>query len=202
MSFWKKIDLVEDFPAFLEPDDACYYAREYISGAGWQASVTNSLIFNLKKDVSRRGTPEWRHKENAAYQFAKELNYALPDNAAVAFIPTSKCESDPQHDPRWAMVADRLLRQNGTIHIEEPIIRSKSYRGLHRGDPRNIRLISQTLSFRGFSNEPPGTLILIDDIITRGTSFTACKNLILEHHGQMRILGCFWARVIRPDTGP
>lgn len=73
---WKKVERVgvENFPIHLEDDDICYYARDYISKGGFQASKSNDLINNFKKPADRKGKTEWHYKETAMQQFAKELS--------------------------------------------------------------------------------------------------------------------------------
>lgn len=48
---------------YLEPEDECWFLREYTAGMGYQHGETNNLIFNLKKPVDRKGLPDWKYKE-------------------------------------------------------------------------------------------------------------------------------------------
>lgn len=95
MGLWKKIETSPfdgDPPALLEPDDICYYAREYVSGGSWKASEANQLVQNLKKDPSKKGTFEWPHKIKAVRQFAQELSSVLVES----FI-----RADPNLKGQW-----------------------------------------------------------------------------------------------------
>src|SRR5690349_8909263 len=84
-----EISLVENPPALLDPDDICYYAREYTSHGGFSASEANQLVSNFKKKPSTRNTYQWNHKVRAVCQFARELESVLPPDSTLCFIPTS-----------------------------------------------------------------------------------------------------------------
>lgn len=194
-NLWKKIDAVEDFPVYLRRDqDECFYARDYISHGGYTASEANSLISNLKKAPSTRGTLQWKHKIRAAHKFASEIVSVLPDGATITFIPTSKTPDDPEYDPRFDMVAENLRDLNPTIRVDTPIGRQRSVPAAHRSwETRKIECVYQSLAWQGFVIVPK-FVVLVDDVITCGTSFRACKQLILEHHETMMVYGLFWAK--------
>lgn len=67
MAKWYKFDgVVYPFPQYILPTDDCRFARDYKGGAtGYSAGVTNSLILNFKKEVSKIGKPEWSYRQNA-----------------------------------------------------------------------------------------------------------------------------------------
>src|SRR5205809_896636 len=110
MGLWKKLDTSQDIPYHVNSQDEIFYAREYISEGGYQASEANSLIVNLKKDISRKGKPEWHYKEQAIRKFARELSAAVMENAVLAAIPSSICENDSQYDSR---LDDMLAQAKG-----------------------------------------------------------------------------------------
>ena len=62
----------------LQAADVCYFLGEYTSHEGYQYSETNQLIFNFKKDVSRRGRREWTYKEKAIRKVAAAFREAIP----------------------------------------------------------------------------------------------------------------------------
>jgi hypothetical protein len=74
----RRIDewLLDDH-SYLESTDRCYFLREYTPGGGFEASDTNNLVLNLKKDPKHRGQPAWPYKLRAIDQCATELRQAL-----------------------------------------------------------------------------------------------------------------------------
>lgn len=74
-------DLIRPQHFFLEPDDKIYFLREYTAGAGFAHGETNNIISNLKKDMDRRGKPEWYYKERAIENAGLELRNAIGEKA-------------------------------------------------------------------------------------------------------------------------
>lgn len=197
-ALWNRIDQLDRHrPRHLEPNDFCYYAREYTPGGGWQASDANQLILNFKKSPDKKGTGEWRWKDQAAKQFAEELSAIIPAGACVAPIPTSKPSGHPNHDERFYMMLGYLHRLKPQLHIEEPIVRNTACQAQHDGGPRSIQECLRTLRWQGFNTVPSQGLFFVDDVITAGTSFKACQRLLWDHHPTLGVGGLFWARTVR-----
>jgi hypothetical protein len=199
---WKRLDVSQENIYHIGDDDEIYYAREYISGRNYQASVANHLISNFKKPVSRRGRPEWRHKIKAIRQFAEELSLLL-DPKGIYFltsIPSSKCKTDPEYDPR----VEDTLSELGTIRtivIEEPIATRETIVPAHLGGTRDRDTLYNNMQWVGFENTID-QIVLVDDVITTGSHFAACKKIILEHEEDVKIIGIFWAKTIWDDNNP
>lgn len=197
MSIWNRIDLdVEPRPVFLRPGDQCYYAREYISEGGWQASQANQLISNFKKDPSKRHTYQWPHKQRAARQFAEELAGFIPEGSSIMVIPTSKPDDHPEYDPRFDMMIGTLHDLRPDLSMEKPVYRTEACQSLHTGGQRSVEQALRTLGWRGFDGEAPDGIILIDDVITCGTNYKACQRLLRQHCPGIEVCGAFWARTV------
>ena len=198
-SIWMKIDReqLENPPALLTPEDECYFLREYTAGGGYAASVGNQLIENFKKKRETEGTAQWTWKKRAARQFARELADLLGDEqATLVAIPPSKVRDDDAFDPRFDLLAENLREFCPNITIEEPLVRKESVKALHEGGERNLRSIYKSLRWAGFEEEPPERIYLVDDVLTRGTSYRACKLLLQKHHPGLEVIGLFWTRCI------
>src|SRR5690606_1558469 len=65
---------------YLDESDVCFFLGEYTARKGFSYSDTNSLIINLKKDMSRRGRPEWQYKGWAIRTAAKALRRAINES--------------------------------------------------------------------------------------------------------------------------
>jgi hypothetical protein len=196
--FWKKIERVgfQSFPYWLDDTDICYYAREYHSGGGYAASEANNLITNYKKPVDRRGRAEWRYKEDAIRQFARELAIIDFSGLVVTCIPSSKCSTDPMFDDRMEQTLLNLQAVKPGAIIEYPFRLQTTIPAAHLGGPRDIDSFYRHLAWNGFTTNPVNNVLLVDDVITTGGKFKACKRLILEHHPGATVYGIFWARTV------
>ena len=194
---WTLVDLdVQPRPVFLRPGDICYFAREYTSEGGYKASTANNLINNFKKDPSKRGTNQWFYKERAAKQFAEELAESLPDDCHIAVIPTSKPDGHPEYDPRFDMMLGNFLKARPDITVCAPIYRTEACQSLHTGGRRSVTEVLKTLRWQGFDDETPSSIFLLDDVLTCGTTFRACKLLLTQHCPGIEIVGIFWAKTV------
>jgi hypothetical protein len=197
--FWKKIDVVEAAPIYLDGSDNCYYAREYISNGGFKASETNQLISNFKKPVTARGTGQWQYKEAAIRQFAKELLEVLPDDAIIAQIPSSKCKTDPAYDSRVIDGLRLVMKRKPSIRLVEPIEAVASTQAAHLGGTRNPLTIYNNLRWSGGLPDNANHIIFVDDVITTGAHYKACKRIVLENHTNIQVVGVNWARTVWPS---
>jgi hypothetical protein len=202
---WIKIDIekLENPPLHLEAEDWCCFLREYTSGAGFSASIANNDISNFKKSSDRRGTQQWLWKEKAAHKFADELSSLFKERTwHVCAMPSSKTTDDPEYDPRFDIMLYHLKSLCPKLKIVSPIKKRFNTQPLHGGGRRIIENVYQSLEWLGFPSPIPETLIIIDDMITCGTTFKACKQLLRENCPQMLILGVFWTRCIWKEEAP
>jgi hypothetical protein len=202
---WLLLDeTIQDPPVYIKPpDDRCYYAREYISKGGFKSSEANQLISNFKKSPDRRGKPEWHYKEQAIRQFAEELSDLLGKGCIVSHIPSSKAKDDPEYDSRLEDTLDQLGKIRSDLRIVEAITLPESMDAYHTGGThtRHPDEIYEKIRWKGL---PTGAnhVVLIDDLVTSGAHFKACKRLILERSPGIEVIGAFWAKTIWPAPPP
>jgi hypothetical protein len=195
---WRKLDVSQDLPIYIRHEDEAYYAREYIAKGGFKASEANRLILNLKKTVDRRGQKDWYYKEQSIKQFARELASLLGENTVVATIPTSKCKTDPQYDSRLEDVLIAAKRLRPSLCVEQPIEITETLTAAHAGGSRRPDEFYSHLQWKGFS-QTRDHVVLIDDVLTTGSHFQACKRLLLERVPGIRVIGVFWAKTVWPS---
>jgi hypothetical protein len=198
-SLWRKLDVSQDLPVFILQEDEVYYAREYISKGGFKSSEANQLIMNLKKPVSRRGQRDWYYKEQAIDRFAKELAGALKENTVICAIPSSKCLTDLEYDSRLDDTLAAAKRYKASLLVEQPFVVDATSVAVHAGGSRRPDEIYRHLVWKGFSREVEQVL-LVDDVLTTGSHFRACKRIILEHCPNTKVAGVFWAKTVWPDA--
>lgn len=199
---WRKIDqATQEIPSYLDiQNDICYYAREYVAYGGYNTSDTNSVILNFKKPPSVKDTPQWHYRQKAVKQIATELYCffkQLPlNNIFISWIPSSKLITDPEYNSRFE---DLLLKLAGYLQINygHLIISKGKLQPSHLDGPRDPSILTSNFTLNQDIDISPFTwVVLIDDVITSGSHFKVCKNLILEKFSEKKIAGVFWAKTI------
>lgn len=203
---WIKIDIgtLDNPPRYLEAGDWCCFLREYTSRGGFGVSMGNDDIINFKKRPQLAGSPQWKYKEYAAGKFAKELSTLFSDKPYyVSIMPSSKAKGDPEYDPRFDIMLAKLRSICPGLVIVEPIKKKASTQALHEGGQRDVECVYRSLEWVGFQGAAPQSLCIVDDMITWGTTFKACKRLVTEHCPDVTVYGIFWTRCVwRSDFPP
>lgn len=202
---WTYIDRVARSPKpFLTEDDLCFYYLQKDSlgfGSGPHAEE-NRLIINFKHDPAKFGkdSPQMYYKRKAVFNFASAVASFFMDNCDtfsegvfLVPIPTSKPRSAQDHDARL----DALCR---IVEKTVPFVRfvpaldtvsnlGKAHNSQIARDPdsiaRNLRVDRDGLL--GFD----GTVALIDDVLTTGAHFAACRDLISGVLPDVTLIGLF-----------
>lgn len=194
-------DMANTDHPYLRPQHNCYFLREYTSGQGYNFGETNQLIINLKKAMARQGRPEWRYKEEAIHQIAKELSAAIPDDyferTAFVPVPPSKTRSDPEYDPRLIQILERMKEhRGGKVIISDCVSRTVSHEAFHLSDDRRRPKPEEQPLALDHSLLPAACnrFAVFDDIITTGSSYVAMHNWLQRARPNAVIFGLFVAR--------
>lgn len=189
----------------LRAEDDCFFLGEYFAKQGWKGGRTNQLIFNLKKSLDRRGTPEWVYKGRAIRQAAHELRAALhPDalkDSTIVPMPPSKAPTDPLYDDRMAQVV-RTLCEGTKATAAELLYQKESRKALHQSEARRdvAALIEHFAVNEALAKPAPDFVIVVDDVLTTGAHFRAAKTVLQTRFGAaLTVVGVFIARRI-PQT--
>jgi hypothetical protein len=183
---------------YLDEQDECYYAGEYTAREGHSYSEINQLIFNFKKSVATRGTPQWHYKEKAILRAAEifRLRLRLRQNVAVTFVPVppSKTKDDPMYDDRMLRMLEALSAEQ--LDIRELIIQEKSTQVAHTSTirPTLEHLIENYTLNESQAIPIPKIILIIDDVLTTGCHFKAMQHILNCRFPQARIAGFFIAR--------
>ena len=98
------------------------------------------------------------------------------------------------------MLRNALAILAPNLRVEEPVVTKLSRVATHLSSDRpKPNEIKETYQWNGFQNQPNEYLYLVDDVITTGAQFRAYKDLVLEHHPDLKILGVFWAKTFWPN---
>lgn len=189
----------------LREADQCYFFGEYTPRAGWTHSRTNQLILNLKKKPSLRHTNQWVHKTDAIARIAASIRQNIKADmlAGVTFvpIPASKPADHPEYDDRMLQVA----RQIGpNCDVREILFTAAARDPRHTsGAKRDPVALRASLGLRPelLGGLEGRAIVLLDDVLTTGCSYTVCHDLLAEHVAGDSIIGIFVARrVVPPNT--
>lgn len=197
---------------YLNPGDNCYYLGEYTPREGHKYSGTNQLILNLKKSPTKRGRPEYKYKikaiETVAKLIAGSIKPEILNNMTLVPIPPSGTKQDPEYDDRMLQVCEKIASQatpGTSVDIADIIVNKEPLRPSHavdnRPSPEEIYNNYEIKCKPGYMIRP--VVCLIDDVLTTGAHFKACKTKISDHFKEDKnpeeIIGIFVARVRRDD---
>lgn len=191
---------------YLGEHDKCVHLGEYTSGGGFQASTTNQQIYNLKH---RPSSPDsmlyWKRKAVAYWGnmiASTNLNweYCL-ENATFVPFPSSKPTDHAEYDPRVEQVLRVVARHKPGLDVRPVLRQSFEREPQHTGNrltPDEIAA-SLTVDIELCRAQLKETVIVVDDVITRGSSFSAAKSILSKQPGVSHVLGLFLAKTIWED---
>lgn len=182
--------------SYLTADDECYFLFEYTSRQGYSFSSTNSLISNLKKKPSTKGTAQFKYKGQAisecASGFGKAINSAWLEGATLVPVPPSKIKADPEYDDRILQVCKQIP---GAKDVRELVTLRQSHEPFHEGQRMNVEELQALYQIdEGAANPPPTRIAIVDDVLTNGTHFKAVKALLQQRFPGVPVVGFFVAR--------
>ena len=111
-------------------------------------------------------------------------------------IPSSLLESNPNYDNRMEKTLKLLGMLAPSISIVKPICLITEIISAHSGGQRNPDSLKENYQWRGFQRVPD-SIVIVDDVITTGGHYVACKNFIKQYHQDIDVFGVFWARTFR-----
>lgn len=176
--------------------DNCWYMFNYTAGVGFSYSETNSLISNLKKEVSLQGTPQYRYKTAAIRQVAEYFAEIECNKVTFVPMPPSKAKNDPLYDSRILNILQIAYNNQPDSDIRELLLRVNSVAPAHAlADRPSISQIEQNLTIdQTLTANIRTTIFLTDDVLTTGASYIAAKNVIKRALPNVHVVGLFICR--------
>ncbi len=187
---------------YLSDDDHCYHYGEYTSGGGFKKSTTNQQILNLKnKPTSSDGALYYKRLavEYWGKMIAETLNLAaIADATTFVPMPCSKPVGHADYDDRMHRVLRHLLRTNADLDIRPVLIQTRLRPSQHEAGRQTPAQLLETLGIDQSQTIKPlrSTVVILDDVITMGASFSAAKSLITQIPGVTQVIGIFLAKTV------
>lgn len=196
----------------LPKDARCYFWGEYTpfentGGLKWNFSATNGLITNFKKKLDKGGQQYKRQAINevaAAYAKLWKWDVLRQHRVALMPIPPSKARTDPLFDGRMhEMLVAMAAQAGGPFDIRDCLSFSGIYGASHEAAARPTpEDLYQQLAFdpvAGLAGDPPGLIMLFDDMLTTGAHFVAATRRLAEVFPESPVIGSFIARRVVPN---
>jgi hypothetical protein len=205
---WRKTDeSVNLFHCPAHTDLQLFYARIYTIGQGFEFSETNQAVLNLKAPISN--SKRRPYKLRAIEQCAREVSEFFTQSVDPTFsivlvpIPPSKTRSHPEYDDRMEQVATLVAQRCSNVTwlpLLDASVNSESFHSRSDSrDPNEVyQLMTVNVSQIQFYN-PASHIILLDDVLTSGSHFTAAREHLLELFLDAPIHGIFWAKAERVE---
>lgn len=194
-------DLTLQHHPYLEPGDQCFYWGEYRVRTGYGGGPTNQLITNIKKSPLLRDTRQYYYKERDIGKAGQVLGASVRASAqplTIVPVPPSHIPGHPEYDDRMLNIA-RIMVQ-GTASVARELVRqtegydpSHAAEGGHRLTPEELMAIYEIPAGEA---EPHNTIVVLDDVLTKGAHFRAMKRKILERFPGKTVVGLFIARSV------
>lgn len=181
-----------------------------------ESSKVAQLVENFKKDPAKRAEqdPYWtKYKKQAMIQFRDDLllyfdsdtDWMSDHEVIVIPMPTSRTKSHDYYDDRLCRVCKSVCKTVDELNYLDCFESIEDYQASHKGGTRNVQEIMQNTRIMPTAHNRilgAGTVVLVDDVLTTGSHYRACKELLSEINPDLRVIGLFWARQDSPDFDP
>lgn len=188
-------DHILNQPRFVDPlIHTAYYLHSYASDPEkkpweWGKNGEGQDMLNFKKDISNLDTTQRSYKNSAAKKFAEELKGFLrsqfnsPPIKCITHMPGSKNPDDKHYDNYLEKVVQYSARNLDYI-LPENIFYQVTNRGaMHSGDfdRKPDKLKDGWALYEGNMLNDYSEIIIVDDMITAGTSICASYEFLNEN---------------------
>jgi hypothetical protein len=191
-----------DHPNLLLEDIVLYYG-DYSPGAGGRHSRANDLIYDFKMPIAKKGEKLWHFKARKITQAANLITaYLGPWFNQLTFVPVppSKSKTHPEYDDRVLIMLNQLRPPLGqSVDVQHLVYQIGDRAAAHeRSGPRpNVDdLMAMYRIDPSVVGSVRNKIVIVDDVLTKGTSFRAMKTVLTVRYPTTPIVGLFLARTV------
>ena len=189
----------------ISPDDKCYYIFELSASDKFVTGSTKSLIANLKKKPSLRGTAQYKYKAPAIREvqehFTNLLNEKWLESGTLVPVPPSKTHTHPDYDDRMLQVCNGIGKP-GSTDVRELVLQTQDISAFHEDQSNRLSVEDLVKIYQideSVTDPPPTSILIVDDVLTAGTHYRAVHQILSNRFPEAKIYGAFVARWKRPD---
>ena len=190
----------------LDESDDCYCLGLYHPGQSYTGCDLNQLIYNLKKKpTSKNSNPQaYRHKRKAILRISSALRQSMNESClnneiTLVPVPPSGIIGDPDYDDRILQICNQMVKGLDSPHVLDLLSMKKPLGASHlsaENRPSKDQLENNLqLNTPPTDQKPRPYIILVDDVITSGAHYSACKEVLTNHYPNVMVTGMFVARV-------
>ena len=205
---WQKVGESSVVEHINPEKDTCFFLMNYEPGISYENSEANDRISNFKAYARPLfDDAQQPHRAKACQQFVADLEVPISQMLAdpsvgtigLAFVPTSKSRDSVDYDDRFEVVCRQIESKfKPSLSFLMPVVaktdRAPASQAGGRRDSHYVEKNKANLIWRGFGNNPPEILVIIDDVVTSGGQFRAFSDLVIENSPQpIAVIGLFWA---------
>lgn len=180
----------------LEAGDDCYFLGDYVCKEYRHPMTSFILDFKSVPEHFR-----FAYKQGAMRKLANFLQNVNFKNMTIVPVPPSKSMDDPRYDDRLARTLNMVGALSGqALDVQELIVQDQSYPASHdsfklnRSRPNAHELMARYQLLEKCSHELGNTIVIFDDVITRGSHFKAIQRLINARYPEKAVIGLFIAQ--------
>ena len=207
---WQRIDeLWMAGRGNLTEDDLCffYFVRD---DRGFSASHDNDVMCNFKHDPVRYppGTRANDYKMRAIEECAGHIASFLNTNrdafqgldVVLVPMPTSQPRGSELFDGRIDIACKKARCLAPWVKVCKALDVSSSLEKSHLGGTRDVDLLSKSISCLPIpSSVVPTLAILVDDVLTTGAHYAACKRVMRAVNPEVDTMGLFLSIHVREN---
>jgi len=186
-------------------DECCYFLEDPRGGIELnRGNPVVSFIMNFKKSVNRRGFLDWKYKVEAINEVSSKIHSNLPfifgswDSFTLIPIPPSKRKDHADYDDRLLQSLLNVSNIEPSCQVIDLFENVDNLVPSHLAPVRpNKEVIKNNLVIDTSKIHLLRPIIIIfDDVLTNGTHYKACKELLLTLNPNLRVIGLFIARTV------
>lgn len=205
---WQRVDeLWRAGRGNLTEDDLCffYFVRD---DRGFDKSHDNDVMYDFKHDPLKflPGSAPLKYKMKAIEECAGHLASFLEANEGtfkgldvlLVPMPTSIPRRSASFDNRIDLACEKASQRVAWVRVCKALDVSAELAAAHLGGTRDVGVLSDRITCSVIApSAVPTFAILVDDVLTTGAHYAACKRVMGRVNPRVGIMGLFFSIYVR-----